>query len=104
MARAVAAPQRHQKDGSQSTMGTQSQRRISQQERTHQLQSQSHRKQQKIVGQQTLFGGQAFDPTKNCSKCRGTKDMIIGVGTTNENQNHHWTLKTKGSSFISALH
>ena len=69
--RAAAMQQQQGNHGSQSaTMGPQSQRRISQQERTHQLQSQSHRKRQKTTGQQTLFGGTAFDPTKNCLKCR----------------------------------
>ncbi len=56
--------------GSQvNNMGPQSQRRLTLNERTHHMQSQSHRK--KV--QQTLFGEQAFDPSKNCAKCRGGK-------------------------------
>ncbi len=51
-------------------MGPQSQRRLTLQERTHQLQSQSHRKKQKVTGQQTLFGDRAFDPLVDCEVCR----------------------------------
>jgi len=71
--RVVAAPLlQQQEDVLQSAaMGPQSQRRLTLQERTHQLQSQSHRKKHKTSGQQTLFGERAFDPTKNCPKCRG---------------------------------
>jgi len=81
IARVVAAPppRQHgrQHEGSQSTtMGPQSQRRISLLDRTHQLQSQSHNNnnnKRKKGAQQTLFGTVAFDPSKNCPKCRGGK-------------------------------
>jgi len=69
-AAATALPQRQQeKDVSQSTMGLQSQRRLSLKERTHQMQASSHRKKPK-VGQQTLFGTVAFDPLKDCPLCK----------------------------------
>jgi len=48
-------------------MGPQSQRHHTLQERTHQMQSQSKKKGTQL----TLNGGVAFDPTKNCQKCRG---------------------------------
>lgn len=54
----------------QSRMGPQSQKRISLQDVTHLLQSQSHRKKQKGSGQQTLFGDRAFDPLKDCEVCK----------------------------------
>ena len=66
----AAAPQQ-QHGASQSTMGPQSQRRLTLNERTHQLQSQSHRKKAKTSGQQTLFGEMAFDPKKDCAVCKG---------------------------------
>jgi len=70
-AAATAAAAREKENGppqgSQLTMGPQSQNRLTLKARTHQLQSQSHRKK----GQQTLFGGLAFDPAKHCPKCRG---------------------------------
>jgi len=52
-------------------MGPQSQRRLTMNDRTHQMQASSHRK--KRTGQQTLFGEQAFNPAKHCAKCRGGK-------------------------------
>lgn len=70
VAAAAASQQQQEKDGSQSTMGPQSQRRLTLNERTHQLQSQSHYKKQK-TGQQTLFGDRAFDPLKDCEVCKG---------------------------------
>lgn len=92
VARAVAAPQQQQENVSQSTMGPQSQRRLTLQERTHQLQSSSHKKKQKISGQQTLFGGQAFDPTKNCPKCRG------GPSSHKGHDSRCWNNKQKSKS------
>jgi hypothetical protein len=49
-------------------MGPQSQRRLTLQGRTHQLQASSHRK--KVTGQTTLFGDRAFDPLEDCKVCR----------------------------------
>jgi len=59
--------------GSQLNMGPQSQRRLTLQERTHQLQSQSHRKKQKTTGQQTLSGERAFDPLEDCAVCKAKR-------------------------------
>jgi len=69
-AAAAAAVPRLQNGVSQSTMGPQSQRRLSLKERAHQLQASSHRKKHKTGGQQTLFGDRAFDPLKDCEVCR----------------------------------
>ena len=79
VARAVTVPpQRQHGGGSQSTtMGPQSQRRISLLDRTHQLQAQSHNNRKKGA-QQTLFGAVAFDPSKSCAKCRGGKSSHKG--------------------------
>lgn len=49
-------------------MGPQSQRRLTLQERTHQLKAGSNKKRK--TGQQTLQGEAAFDPIKNCPVCR----------------------------------
>ena len=57
----------------QVNMGPQSQRRLSLKERTHQMQSQSNRKKQKVTGQQTLFGDLAFDPFKDCEVCKAKR-------------------------------
>jgi len=73
VARAAPAPQQQEKDGPQSAMGPQSQRRLTLQGRTHLMQSQSHRKKQRTVGQQTLFGDRAFDPFKDCEVCKGRR-------------------------------
>ena len=51
-----------------STMGLQSQRRLSLKGRTHKMQSQSKRKKK---GQLTMFGGVAFDPKHDCPVCKG---------------------------------
>ena len=69
---ATATAARERENGApQVNVGPQSQRRLTQKERTHQLQSQSHRsKKQKITGQQTLFGDRAFDSLKDCEVCR----------------------------------
>jgi len=48
-------------------MGPQSQRRLTLNERTHQLQADSNKRR---AGQLTLFGGLAFDPEKNCVVCK----------------------------------
>ena len=69
-ATAAALPQQQEKDLSQSAMGPQSQKRLTLHERTHHMQSQSHRKKQR-GGQQTLFGDRAFDPLKDCDVCKG---------------------------------
>ena len=76
----VAPPQRPRNGVSQTTMGPQSQRRISLLDRTHQLQSQSHNNsnKRKKGAQQTLFGSVAFDPAKSCPKCRGGKSSHKG--------------------------
>jgi len=76
-AAAGAAARENVGAGPQLNMGPQSQRRLTLQERTHQLQSQSHRKK-KQTGQQTLFGNKAFDPTKNCPKCAGRPNSHKG--------------------------
>lgn len=85
VARVVAAPLQRPHGGSQSNMGPQSQRRISLLDRTHQLQAQSHKNsssnnnnKRKKGAQQTLFGAVAFDPLKNCPKCRGGKSSHKG--------------------------
>jgi len=78
-AAAGAAARENAGAGPQLNMGPQSQRRLTSQERTHQLQSQSHGKK-KQTGQQTLFGDKAFDPTKNCPKCRGGPSSHKGHG------------------------
>jgi len=65
---AAAAAAGLQNGVSQSTMGPQSQRRLTLKERTHQMQASSHRKKQKGEGgQQTLFGNRAFDPLEDCA-------------------------------------
>jgi len=51
-------------------MGPQSQRRLTLNERTHLLQSQSHNKKKRESGQQTLFGDRAFEPEKDCAVCK----------------------------------
>lgn len=66
----AAAAKEKENEGSLSlTMGPQSQRLLTLNERTHQLQSQSYKKK-KVVGQQTLFGDRAFDPLVDCEVCR----------------------------------
>ena len=84
------APQQH------SNMGPQSQRRISNAERTHQMQSQSRKK----GGQQTLFGNVAFDPTKNCPKCRGGTNSHKGNSPLcwNNKQNQNQLQQQKNKS------
>jgi len=73
---ATAAARRGKENGGpqqqpqQLEMGPQSQRQLTLQDRTHKMQSESHRKKKK-GGQQTLFGDAAFDPIKDCEKCRG---------------------------------
>ena len=53
-------------------MGPQSQRRVSLVQRTHQLaSSNSGYKKKRKGGQQTIFGGKAFDPMSDCKRCRG---------------------------------
>ena len=49
-------------------MGPQSQRRLSLEKRTHNMQS-GRRKRSKKGGQLTLFGGVAFDSSKHCEVC-----------------------------------
>ena len=74
------------------TMGPQSQRRLTLQERTHQLQSESHRKKQK-TGQQTLFGDRAFDPLKDCEVCKG---KIVGRAV--HRAHHHLCNNRRGGA------
>ena len=50
-------------------MGPQSQRRLTLQDRMHQLQADSHKTKRK-AGQLTLFGERAFDPSKDCVVCK----------------------------------
>ena len=70
---ATAAATREKENGGPqaNNMGPQSQRRLSLQDRTHQLQSQSRKKQK--TGQQTLFGQRAFDPLEDCEVCKGKR-------------------------------
>lgn len=59
-------------------MGPQSQKRVSMEKRTHNMQSSNHgyqRKKKKIGDQLTLFGGTAFDSAAHCPVCR---DKLIG--------------------------
>ena len=59
-------------------MGPQSQKRVSLEKRTHNMQSSNHgyqRKKKKIGDQRTLFGGTAFDSAAHCPVCR---DKLIG--------------------------
>ena len=54
-------------------MGPQSQRRISMEKRTHNMQSANkgyQKKKTKTVGQLTIFGDIAFDATKHCVVCK----------------------------------
>jgi len=51
-------------------MGPQSQRRLTLQERTHQLQGNSRNNKRK-AGQLTLFGDRAFQPESDCVVCKG---------------------------------
>jgi len=63
----------HNDNNNQSNMGPQSQRRVSQEKRTHNMQEANHgyqRKKKKGGGQLTLFGGEAFDHLKHCDVCR----------------------------------
>jgi len=71
----VSVPQQERENGgSQSeSMGPQSQRRLTFSERTHQMQSNHKKKKQKTTGQQTLFGGLAFDPLVDCEVCKAKK-------------------------------
>jgi len=55
------------------TMGPQSQRRLTLKDQTHQLQASSIRpptKKLKAGDQQTIFDGRAFDPNQDCAKCK----------------------------------
>jgi len=55
-------------------MGPQSQRRLTLNGRTHQMQSNNNNrlpKKLKAGDQQTLFGCRAFDPNQDCIKCKG---------------------------------
>ena len=63
-------------------MGPQSQRRLTLQERTHQLQANSNKSKRK-AGQLTLFGDRAFEPEKDCVVCRG---RLIGIQS---HKGHH---------------
>jgi hypothetical protein len=66
------APQRQAQEPQQpqnGQMGPQSQRRITLQARTHQLQASSHRNKRK-TRQPTLFGDRAFDPVLDCKVCK----------------------------------
>ena len=59
-------------------MGPQSQKRVSMEKRTHNMQSSNHgyqRKKKKIGDQRTLFGGTAFCSATHCPVCR---DKLIG--------------------------
>ena len=60
-------------------MGPQSQRRLTLQERTHQLQSNKKRK----TGQRTLLGEAAFEANKDCVVCKGR------LGGRNVHRAHH---------------
>ncbi len=53
------------------TMGPQSQRRLTLKDRTHLMQSSQPKKKLRAGDQQTLFGGRAFDPNQDCTKCKG---------------------------------
>jgi hypothetical protein len=88
--------QRLQKDGSQSTMGPQSQRRVSLEARKHRMQSDAgHRKKVRPGDQQTLDGQRAFDPLQDCKVCRAKH-----FGTPLPHRGHHklcWNnRRTKG--------
>ena len=62
---------------SQLDMGPQSQRRVSQEKRTHNMQRANHgyqRKKKKVEDQLTLSSGEEeFDPQKHCQVCRARK-------------------------------
>jgi len=86
------------------TMGPQSQRRLTLKDRTHQLQASSLRqptKKLKAGDQQTLFSGRAFDPNQDCAKCKAKlrgRDIHRG--------HHHlcWNnRRTKGVVSVAAL-
>jgi len=60
-------------NNNQVEMGPQSQRRVSLEKRTHNMQSANHgyqRKKAKAAGQLTLFGDIAFDALKHCQVCK----------------------------------
>jgi len=82
-------------------MGPQSQKRLTLNERTHQLQSNSHRKKLKAGDKQTLFGDRAFDPNKDCAKCKAR------LGERDLHRGHHplcWNnRRTKGVISAAAL-
>jgi len=60
--------QRYQQSLTSAQMGPQSQRRLTLEDRTHELQASSHRKRK--AGQFTLFGSVVFDLEKNCVVCK----------------------------------
>jgi hypothetical protein len=85
------------------TMGPQSQRRISQQQRTHRMQANNtgYRKRKK-GDQQTLTGEIAFDPIKDCPICKARH-----IGYAEPHRGHHrlcWNNKrTKGITSATTL-
>ena len=67
----VAITNLYAKATSGTLMGPQSQRRLSLVQRTHQLAGRSDNKKKQKTGQQTLFGGFAFDSMVDCERCAG---------------------------------
>jgi hypothetical protein len=91
----AAAQPPQQQQPQNNNMGPQSQRRLTLQGRTHQLQASSHRKKkQKATGQTTLFGDRAFNPLEDCKVCR-----VKAAGGSSHKAHHPrcWNnRKTKG--------
>jgi len=75
-------------------MGPQSQRRLALNERTHTLQANSNKRK---AGQLTLFGGVAFDPSKNCVVCKAKL-----AGRTSHKAHHNLCTNNKRTQGRSA--
>ena len=75
-------------------MGPQSQRRLTLEGRTHQMQANSHNKKRKAGQQLALHGGVAFDSDRDCEVCKGR------LAGRNVHRGHHKLCtnnrKTKG--------